>query len=243
MGEFDQFPKIRFPLPEAYQRIYASEYLANRRGKNLANKLACSLEGWMHQRVAASASRKKEEDILEIGAGTLNHLPWESRFRSYDVVEPTSFLLESSDRISLVRNIYPSIKQVDASHRYDRIISIAALEHMEDLPTELARSALLLKEDGLFCAGVPSEGSFIWYLAWKFGTGLPFRFRTGLDYSIIMKYEHINNLAEIEEATRWFFKEVEIARFPLSCVHLSLYSVILARDVHRDRCIEQLGKR
>ena len=240
MQQFVQFPKIRPPLPEEYQRIYNEEYLANRHGKRLANKIACYLEGWMHRRIA-SAAQQPGEDILEIGAGTLNHLAWEKQYQNYDIVEPARFLIRSSAQKSLLRKVYDSLQEIEAIPQFDRIVSIAVLEHMTDLPTEVARAALLLKNEGLFCAGVPSKGSLLWYLAWKYGTGTAFRLRTGLDYSIVMRHEHLNSLEEVEQVVHWFFKDVKTYRFPLRFLHLSLYTVFLAKGVHRERCVAQLG--
>jgi len=242
MKKFNQFPKVRKPLPAEFQLIYEKEYLINRCGKSLVNQIGLYLEGWMHKLIASS-SRIKDEDILEIGAGTLNHIPWEKQYATYDVVEPSRLLIETSDRISAIRKVYQSIADIDGAQMYDRILSIAVLEHLEDLPLDLAQAALLLRQGGIFCAGVPSEGSILWYIAWRFGTGVSFKLRTGLDYSIVMKYEHLNNWFEIEEAVNWFFRDIEIIRVPVSCFHLSLYTIVLAQGVIRERCVDYIDSK
>jgi 2-polyprenyl-3-methyl-5-hydroxy-6-metoxy-1,4-benzoquinol methylase len=196
----------------------------------------------MHRQIA-SLSRGEDEDILEIGAGTLNHLQWEKQYATYDVVEPSQMLIERSDHAQAIRKVYQSIAEIEGVQRYDRILSIAVLEHLEDLPLEIARAALLLKQGGMFCAGVPSEGSALWYLAWRFGTGLSYKRRTGLDYSIVMKYEHLNNWCEIKEVMDWLFIETKITRFPVPIFHLSLYTVIIAQGVYKERCLEYIDSK
>jgi hypothetical protein len=51
------YPRQRPPLPAAYQRIYEKEYLLNRGGGTLANRLALRAESWMHRMIAQRRSR------------------------------------------------------------------------------------------------------------------------------------------------------------------------------------------
>jgi SAM-dependent methyltransferase len=194
----------------------------------------------MHKRIAGAA-QKQAEDILEIGAGTLNHLRWEKHYQQYDIVEPARFLVESASQKFLIRRIYDSLQEIESTPQFDRIVSIAVLEHMTDLPSEVARAALLLKNEGLFCAGVPSMGSLLWDLVWKYGTGTAFHRRTGLDYAIIMRHEHVNDLKETEQVISWFFEDVKTYRFPLRFLQLSLYTVFLAKGVRQERCAAQIA--
>jgi len=56
---------------------------------------------------------------------------------------------------------------------------------------------------------VPNEGS----LAWKMGTmvtGFEFKKKYGLEYSVLMKYEHVNTAKDIEEVLRYFFENVYV---------------------------------
>src|SRR5213592_1551691 len=69
-----KYPRQRPPLPAAYRRIYEQEYLLNRGGGTIANRLALRAESWMHRVIAEGAS---PGTVLEIGGGTLNHLPYE----------------------------------------------------------------------------------------------------------------------------------------------------------------------
>ena len=46
----------------------------------------------MHRQVAASTAGQR---VLELGAGTLNHRPYEADSLTYDIVEPFAALYES----------------------------------------------------------------------------------------------------------------------------------------------------
>jgi hypothetical protein len=63
---------------------------------------------------------------------------------------------------------------------------------------------------------VPSEGTILWGLGWRFTTGLEFRFKYGLDYGVLMRHEHVNTAAEIEGVLRVFFMNVRRSVLGLS---------------------------
>jgi hypothetical protein len=197
------------------------------------------MEGWMHRRVATAGRGAR---VLEIGAGTLNHLPFEHEAECYEVVEPFHELWTDSPQRDRVGRFYDDIANIDVARKYDRIISIAVLEHLTHLPWILARCGLLLADGGAFAAGIPSEGSLAWYSAWRFGTGAAYRLRTGLSYAPLMRHEHVNNAAEIEAAVRHFFRTVTRERFPLPLFHLSTYTVLVARDPDTERCRAYLDR-
>lgn len=236
---FGKFPKRRNELPEKYLKIYDDEYLENRTSGGIGNLIARKLESWMHKKVA-SVSEQTEHAILEIGAGSLNHVKFEAGYLAYDVVEPFQKLLNSSKSSGRVRNIYSHLSEVPAGQHYTKIASIAVLEHLLNLPVEVARSALMLEDGGRFCAGVPSEGGWLWEMAWRYGTGPGFRKRTGLDYEVLMRFEHVNTVDEIEESIRYFFEDVEIIRFPLQVKDFSFYTAIVATRPIRMRCEQYL---
>jgi hypothetical protein len=220
------FPKIRPELPETYTAIYKNEYLKNREGKGSIGQLTANLESWMHKKVVGE---NPKFPMLELGAGTLNHIKFESNDGDYDIVEPFTDLYLGSDRLSRIRHIYSDIHEIPKNARYQRIISIAVLEHVLDLPVFIAIAAILLSENGEFQSGIPTEGSGLWYLAWRIGAGIPFMIRTGLDYRTLMKHEHVNSAHEILFIIKALFHEVGVQRFPSNYKHLSLYTSIVAR--------------
>jgi len=230
--DLSRFPKTRPPLPPRLAEVYERQYAENRAGGSTAASLSQRLERWMHRQVAADVTGNvgggMARPTLEIGAGNLNQLPFEPEGPAYDIVEPFRELYEGSPRLARVRDAFADIAEIPADRRYDRIVSIAALEHVCDLPALLARSALLLSPDGVFRAAIPSEGGLLWRLGWSLTTGLEFRLRYGLDYGQLMAHEHVNDAAEIERLVRGMFDRVSVRAFGVGR-QLSLYRFLEAR--------------
>jgi len=226
------YPRTRPPLPRELAERFVEEYRANRNGQHAVNSLVARLESWMHRRIAANAPAGS---ILEIGAGTLNHVPYEEHATRYDVVEPFEELWIDSVHRPRVQKILRDIDEVDPATRYDRIVSVAVLEHLTDLPRVVAKCATRLSPGGRFQAGIPSEGGLAWWLGWNVVTGPAFRFRTGLPYGALMRHEHVNNAAEIECVVHYLFERVNVQRFPLPFVHGSFYTYLDASEPRLDR--------
>jgi SAM-dependent methyltransferase len=227
------YPRSRPPLSTRWQERYTHVYKEGREGRTLLYGLTQLLERWMHRRVAGGAAAGR---VLELGAGTLNHVRYEAERAEYDVVEPFIELYRGKAEAARVRRFYRDIAEIESGSRYDRIVSVATLEHITDLPMAMARAALLLAPGGEFRAGIPSEGGFLWGASWRCTVGLSCRVRYGLDYGELMRHEHVNSAPEIIELARYLFRECSVARFPLPLHHLSLYSVLIARNPVVDRC-------
>jgi hypothetical protein len=109
---FARFPKIQPPLPKEYKEIYLQNFLAQRTGGEFSSENRYPSREWNHQRVVREG--RPGGRILEIGAGTINHLPLEKDFESYDIVEPMEEPYQNSDNLEKVRAIYPDISAVPA---------------------------------------------------------------------------------------------------------------------------------
>ena len=120
-------------------------------------------------------------------------------------------------------------------NRYDRITSVAVFEHICNLPEVVARAGLLLNTGGTLRVSIPSEGTWLWTLGWRMTTGLEFRLRYGLDYGVLMKHEHVNTAAEIEEVLRHFFSNLRVEVFGLSR-GVSFYRFYECAGPDRQRC-------
>lgn len=224
-----RFPKKRALLPTPYRRIYSNQYFTNREGIGLASRITVWLEGWMHKKVAQRGSVNGSESLLELGAGTLNHVRYEPRHSTYDIIEPFAELVQRSGRRNRVNSVYSNIWDLPSDACYPRIISIAVLEHVLDLPRLVAQSCLHLSYDGIFQAGIPSEGGLLWQLGWRL-KGMPFRLSTGLDYGVLMKWEHVNDANEIQAIIEMFYDRVTCERFPLPMLNGSFYTYIEALE-------------
>ena len=220
-----KFPKSRPKLSEEYLKVYEEHYKDNRDGKGLTNFLSSYMESWAHKII--SKKNFKSEKILEIGAGTLNHLKYEKNILLYDVVEPFKNLFINSNEKKKVNKFYDSIFQIK-NKKYDRIISIMTFEHLENLPEVVKKCHELLKKDGIMQIAIPCEGEFAFKLGWKLTTSLSFKFKYGLNYSKIMAHEHLNTQKEILIIIKNFFNVSKLKRSPfiLPLYNLSFYSYI-----------------
>jgi SAM-dependent methyltransferase len=231
MHLIDSYPRKRSILPPHQATIFAEQYKINREGGAAIENLAQRLEAWMHRKVAGAQSGS----TLEIGAGTLNQLKYEVSGQPYDVIEPFKALYVGKAELKRIRHVYDDIADVPLEAHYERITSVAVLEHLTDLPRQLASAALLLAPGGVFQAGIPSEGGLLWWIGWRFSTGLSYYFRTGQNYGNVMRHEHVNSAPEIIALVRHFFADVRISRFPLPFHHASFYAYLEARAPRLDR--------
>ena len=227
-----RFPKTRPELPPKLQAIYTRQYLENRAGATPAASMAQRLERWLHVQVAADV-QAGPRPTLELGAGTLNQLDFEPPSDAYDIVEPFAELFRGSPHRGRIRDVYADAADVPADRSYDRITTVAALEHICDLPLVLARVARHLTPGGTLRAAIPSEGGLLWTLGWMLTTGLEFRLRHGLDYGLLMAHEHVNDARDVETLVRALFEDVQIRSFGLGR-QLSLYRFIAARAPRLD---------
>jgi hypothetical protein len=232
---FSTFPKERVPLTAEYAAIYLAHYRNSREGSSKVLSLAKRAESWMHRKLAEDVKSGLPKSTLEIGAGTLNQLPYEPQSNPYDIVEPFHELYQPSPSLARVRNIYDDIRDIPHSAKYERITSVAVLEHICNLPEVVAQCGLLLAEGGQFRAGIPSEGTVLWRLGWKSTTALAFRRRYNLDYEVLMKHEHVNSAREIEDVLRYFFADVKGSVFGLAR-SLSFYQFYACAKPRREEC-------
>lgn len=240
---FEQYPKTRPPLPDRIATIYAEQYRSNREGDTRASSAAQRMESWMHRQVARDVLARPDErrSTLEIGAGTLNQLPYEPDVGPYDIVEPFVDLYSGSPSLPRIRNAWSDISQVPDQAIYDRITSVATLEHICNLPEVVARLGLRLSLTGGFRAAIPSEGTPLWALGWRLTTGLEFRLKHGLDYGLLMRHEHVNTAGEIRDVLRFFFGQIDCRVFGLAR-SISLYHFYACSNPAIDRCNEYLQR-
>ena len=207
---FEQYPKTKPHLPAVYQAAYDAHFFRNREGGSWASRMTCTAESWMHLQVADDVSVEKYLPTLELGAGTLNHLKFEPCVRPYDIVEPNQKYLTRVSALKNIRHIYNNIFEVPKEQKYQRIISIATLEHLEDLPFVVACCGMRLTETGTFRAGIPNEGTVLWTAGSYLTSGLEFFLRYRLNYSVLMRYEHVNTAEEIDCILNYFFRKVRM---------------------------------
>ncbi len=242
MKLFEKFPKIRRELPPEYVETSKINYKENRERKTFFHSLSQKVESWAHiQAVKDKNGKSPGKATLEIGAGTFNHLQYEPENDEYDVVEPQKQLYEDSKYLNRIRKIYSDISEIHIEQSYDQILSFYCLEHICNLPEVIARCGMLLENGGKLKVGIPSEGTFLWNIAWRLTTGLEFRIRHGLDLGVIMENEHINTAREIEDVLIYFFKDIHAKVFGVS-KSFSLYQFYSCSSPYKERCIDYIDQ-
>ena len=212
---FENYPKVRIELSPEFQKIYSEHYKNNREGATSASSLAQKMESWLHRMVAKDVIGIHDKSTLEIGAGTLNQLKYEQTV-PYDIIEPFAELYINSKFKDRINDVYADIDEVSVSKRYDRITAIATFEHITDLPKVVAKTCAYLNDKGTLRISIPNEGTFLWKLGYKLTTGIEFKLKYGLDYSILMNYEHVNTADEIEQILKYFYEKVNCSCFGLN---------------------------
>jgi len=198
-----KYPKKRPSLNKKLKKIFDFEYKKNR-----TNFLSQLSERWLHFSIKGRKDGFKKS--LEVGAGTLNHIPYESmNNKKYDVIEPKKFLYKSNRNKILINKFYDNLNFAP-NNKYDRIISCAVLEHLVDLPKYLYLSTKKLKKNGYQSHSIPCEGYPVWDIAWYLMSGISFKIRTGQNFIDVQKHEHINNYDEILSLINFFYKKTEI---------------------------------
>ena len=105
------YPRSRPELPTEQRASYVEHYRSNRAGRKGLPKIVARLESWMHRRVSDGVTGG---NLLEIGAGNLNHVPYLPAACVYDAVEPFQELWEDSPYRSQVRHIYSDLQRNSA---------------------------------------------------------------------------------------------------------------------------------
>lgn len=253
MRDIDQllasYPRKRPELSEQLARIYVQHYKENRGGESFISNLVSKWEHRYHRWIAKDSHDGMH--LLEIGAGNLNHVPFEPESLNYDVIEPFHELYQDNPDTKKIRQFFDDISEIAPQIKdqttiapiYDRIISCAVLEHILDLPTLVAYSGVLLKDQGDFCAVIPNEGHFGWSFAYKMTTGIAFRLKTGHSYEEMMRHEHINLADEITAICSYFFTENSFKRDPLPIHPLGMYVLCKCAKPDREKCFDWLKKR
>ena len=210
-------------LPKKYERIYKQFYINYSQANTFFRKISLVVEKWYH--LKAYSSKANPDSILELGAGNLNHVKFEKNFKLYDVIEPKDYLINASNPSDKkkINKIYSDIDEIPEDKLYDKVISIAVLEHIENLDTILLKVSKKLHPKGKFIVEIPAEGEFLWWLGWRLTTGVGFWLKYKLDYGVIMKYEHVNNAEKIIKSLNTYFKILKIQSFPLNIKNLRLY--------------------
>ena len=217
-------------LPSKYKKIYKEHYIDYASKESLFRKIIYLFESWYHRKAGEIYPNAKK--ILDVGAGSLSHLTFESNYQIYDIVEPKEYLLKHSKlKILKISNRYLDLKNIPKDNQYDKILSIMVLEHVRDLDNHLKEISNKLTDSGLFVIEMAAQDDFLYWLSWRCSTGLFFCIRHGLDYGVLMRYERINSYDEIIINLKRYFSIKEIKSFPFNLRNFRIYQHLVCKKI------------
>jgi SAM-dependent methyltransferase len=172
---------------------------------------------------------------LEIGAGLGEHLKYEDLDKQeYHCVEIRSNMADA------IMERFPGVSAIvaDCQQRlpyedgyFNRAIAVHVLEHLPDLPAAVDEIHRVLKRDGAFVLVIPCDPGFAYEVARKISAERIFRKRYRQSYKWLIRREHINSPAEIENVLASKFRVVDREFYPMRVplVHLNLCVGMVAR--------------
>jgi SAM-dependent methyltransferase len=156
---------------------------------------------------------------LEVGAGLGSHIQFEDLQRqSYHCLEYREALCRQLTRqLPQGRVVCGDIelRQPWPDGFFNRIIAIHVLEHLRNLPAALREVRRLLTPGGCFDVVLPCEGGLAYSVARKISAERLFRRHFRMDYTPIIRNEHVSTLAEIEAELARDFAVERRSFFPL----------------------------
>lgn len=172
------------------------------------------------------------ENVLEVGAGTGEHLPFvRHKFKTYIVsdMDPKTIDFarrkisqQYSGRIEF--EIQTGDKLSSPDNTFDRLIATHVLEHIYQPHLALKEWTRVIKPGGVLSVLIPTDPG----LAWRLGRHLGPRKNAvaqGIAYDFVMAREHVNSCNNLIAILRHYFPESTESWWPLpiSSIDLNLF--------------------
>jgi ubiquinone/menaquinone biosynthesis C-methylase UbiE len=174
--------------------------------------------------------------VLEVGAGTLAHLPFV--LHQYDRYVASDFdqkVLDTVDRSSALKDKVELLKldgrtlPFDDS-TFDRLIATHVLEHMPDPHLVLAEWVRVVKPGGVISVLLPCDPGWLWRLGRNFGPRNQAE-NAGLPYDYYMAREHINSIFNLSQILAYHFPKKDVTWWP-SRIPIPDLNLIYAGNFH-----------
>ena len=165
------------------------------------------------RRVDASGAR-----ILEIGPGSLPHLPYlRGRPASYAVVDinPDMAAL-AADRLAALGIPTETYREMPSGIApFDTIVSFYSLEHLHPLDAHLDQMKRLLKPGGVIVGAIPTEGGLAWGLGRLLTSRRYIKRHSTANPDKILCWEHPNFAEAVLDGLDRHFRRVHLDCWPL----------------------------
>ncbi|QKC91430.1 class I SAM-dependent methyltransferase [Mesorhizobium sp. NZP2234] len=156
--------------------------------------------------------------ILEVGAGTLAHLPFvRHSFDRYIASDFDDTVLKSVSGRKLPHGV--ELMKLDGaalpfeSDSFDRLIATHVLEHVPFPHIAIEEWVRVLKPGGVLSVLLPCDPGWAWRIGRAFGPRKQAE-RAGLPYDYYMAREHINSIFNLSEILNFHFPERQITWWP-----------------------------
>lgn len=216
MSTYGVWPKV--PPSLSTEQLEAREKFMMRWHQELPTKYKM-LENFNHG-YPAGLEVKPGSVTLEIGAGIGEHSRFENlAIQDYHCLEyREAFCIELRKLFKENRVFSGDIHKRQeqwADGYFDRVIAIHVLEHLVNLPKALEEICRLMKTNAVFDVVLPTEGGLAYSLARKISAQRLFESNFKMDYTPIIKNEHVSVFTEIIDAIQERFTIVHQRYFPL----------------------------
>lgn len=202
-----------------------------------------SLQNWVMRAGHRLAERPFAEDmhfenVLEVGAGTGEHIPFvRHSFNRYVVTDADSVALSIAEKKVSAQQAEKFIFETQTGERlpypdqsFDRLIAAHLLEHIPHPHLALKEWQRVLKPGGVLTLLLPTDPGMLW----RFGRHLGPRRRAlelGIQYDYVQAREHINSCFNLRALLRHYHPRLQEAWWPLPVpvIDLNLFYVCHAR--------------
>jgi phosphatidylethanolamine/phosphatidyl-N-methylethanolamine N-methyltransferase len=203
----------------AYRQKFSEVY----DDSNYASPLQSRVMGASHKLVEkAYGSQVTFGRVLEIGAGTGEHLPYvRHRFENYVLndADPKTLQVAQQKLAGLhAGKLLFEPQQGDGlsydSNSFDRVIATHVLEHIYKPHLALKEWIRVLKPGGTLSILIPTDPGVAWRLGRHFGPRKN-SIAQGIAYDYVMAREHVNSCNNLIAILRHYFPRSEEAWWPL----------------------------
>jgi phosphatidylethanolamine/phosphatidyl-N-methylethanolamine N-methyltransferase len=183
-----------------------------------------------HRLTEKAFSNKKHFDrVLEIGAGTGEHLPYVmhsfSEYTASDLDPKTLEIAANKSKALHVGKVkfetQPGSNLTYAADTFDRVIATHVLEHIYQPHLALKEWCRVLKSGGVLSILIPTDPG----LAWRLGRHLGPRqsaMAKGIAYDYVMAREHVNSCNNLIALLRHYFPQAIESWWPLPVPSIDL---------------------